>query len=48
MGGKTAREEATAERRLRPETMQCRECGRRLRLQYTAWRKVATLEGWYA
>lgn len=45
MGGKTAREEATEERRLRPETMQCRKCGRRLRLQYTAWRKVAMLGG---
>jgi hypothetical protein len=45
MGGKTRRAEATQERRLRPEVMVCRECGQRLRLEYSSWRKVATLEG---
>ena len=45
MGGKTRRAEATQERRLRPEVMECRVCGQRLRLEYSSWRKVATLEG---
>ena len=45
MSGKTRRAEATEERRLRPEVMPCPDCGQRLRLQYTTWRKVATLEG---
>lgn len=45
MSGKTRRAEATEERRLRPEVMDCAECGQRPRLQYTTWRKVATLEG---
>jgi hypothetical protein len=45
MGGKTRRAEATQERRLRPEELECRECGQRLRLEYSSWRKVATLEG---
>ena len=45
MGGKTRRAEATEERRLRPEVMECRACGQRLRLEYCSWRKVATLSG---
>lgn len=45
MSGKTRRAEATEERRLCPEVMECADCGQRLRLQYTTWRKVATLEG---
>lgn len=45
MGGKTCREEATREQRLRPEVMECRDCGERLRVAYCTWRKVATLEG---
>lgn len=42
---KTRRAEATLERRLRPESMTCPECGETLRIGYTHWRKVATLEG---
>ena len=45
MSGKARRAEATEERRLRPEVMDCADCGQRLRSQYTTWRKVATLEG---
>lgn len=45
MGGKTKRANATLERRLHPEQMTCRECGQALRIGYTSWRKVATLEG---
>ncbi|NEX23896.1 transposase, partial [Thiorhodococcus mannitoliphagus] len=45
MGGKTRREESSREQRLRPEVMECRDCGERLRLAYSTWRKVATLEG---
>jgi hypothetical protein len=45
MGGKTRRAEATLERRLHPEEMTCPECGQVMRIGYTSWRKVATLEG---
>jgi hypothetical protein len=45
MSGKTRRAEATLERRLRPESMTCSECGETLQIGYTRWRKVATLEG---
>ena len=45
MGGKTRRAEATEERRLHPEMMTCPACGDPLRIGYTHWRKVATLDG---
>jgi Transposase, Mutator family len=45
MGGKTRRPKATEERRLHPESMQCAACEGALRVGYTSWRKVATLEG---
>jgi hypothetical protein len=44
MGGKTRRAAATEERRLHPETMTCLTCGEPLRIGYTHWRKVATLD----
>lgn len=42
---KTRRAEAPLERRLHPESMHCAVCGQRLRMTYTTWRQVATLEG---
>ena len=45
MRGKTVRAAATQERRLHPERRVCAECGQDLRVAYTSWRKVATLEG---
>ena len=45
MGGKTVRAAATQERRLHLERNICAECGQELRVGYTSWRKVATLEG---
>lgn len=45
MSGKTRRAEATEEQRRRPEVMQCPDCGQRLCLHYTTWRKVVTLDG---
>lgn len=45
MGGKTRRPEANEERRLHLESMSCPACQDTLRIGYTSWRQVATLEG---